>query len=763
MSRLNLASRPLIMSRVNHAWQRFLKLRLKQVATDFTDFRCPSEPGLVSIVLPVYNGEDYVREAIASVLAQTYSHFELILVNDGSTDSTAEIIDKYRRRDSRVVVIHQENQKLPEALNRGFAVARGQFLTWTSADNNLKPDFLALLIADLQARPRVDMIYADYDVIDEHDRLLENSDWCRVLQDPPGSGHIRLLYDTSILNLVDGNYIGCAFLYRDRVAALIGPYDKSKFSWEDYDFFMRVNECLTLRHAAFEKALYEYRIHGESLSAREKDFGRARQTGESVLFDELRRDLFSYPLGWFIQTDLGPTAQRQAAALRRTIAQAGDLDLDFQSKAIQSFPRLWLPTVYAHFVSHLDRIPLPPALLPPSCLKALVYVGDEIGPMDVDASWDLCVALSPKAQPLRLPLVGQGWFACSSLATLRGALVIRALARQAQMIENAPESRFSSGPKASVVICTCDRSELLVRSIRSVCEQKPPHQDFELIIVNNQPAQDLSDVITPLQTEFFPSEPHRLRLVVCPIRGLSFARNAGLAEARGEVVAFLDDDALAREDWLAALVAAFDANPDLGVVGGPVLVQPPCPAPRWYHPSFLRFWSHFEPKATGLVRAADWMAFPYGANWSARRALLYRIGGFRAGYGRGGRRCDLGEEMVAALQIQRLGAAVGIEPAAVVDHCVQTSRFTLFNLWRSICDGWMLKFHLEQDLFLPGSLRAVDLVWHACKRLGRALFSPRLAPHQRLEHLFYGAAALRIAAAWLRMLIERFTKPQFWD
>jgi hypothetical protein len=119
--------------------------------------------------------------------------------------------------------------------------------------------------------------------------------------------------------------------------------------------------------------------------------------------------------------------------------------------------------------------------------------------------------------------------------------------------------------------------------------------------------------------------------------------------------------------------------------------------------------------------------------------------------------------MVAALQIQRLGAAIGIEPAAVVDHHVQASRFTLGCLWRSICDGWMLKFHLEKDRYLPRTTRGIDLLWHACKRLGRALFNPRLAPHQRLEDIFYCAAALRIAAAWLRVMIERFAKPKFWD
>ena len=95
----------------------------------------PCVKGLVSIVLPVYNGEEYLEKSIESVLRQTYENFEFIIVNDGSTDHTKEIVDKYALIDNRIRVIHKQNEKLPKTLSRGFSEARGEFFTWTSADN----------------------------------------------------------------------------------------------------------------------------------------------------------------------------------------------------------------------------------------------------------------------------------------------------------------------------------------------------------------------------------------------------------------------------------------------------------------------------------------------------------------------------------------------------------------------------------------------------------------------------------------------------
>jgi glycosyltransferase involved in cell wall biosynthesis len=131
-----------------------------------------------------------IAGSIDSVLAQTYPHFELIIVDDGSTDETPRIAAEYARRDPRVRVITQDNQKIPRALNRGFREARGEFLTWTSCDNRLKPAFCTRLVSCLQRHPCWDMAYANLDLIGEDGEYLRGTGYFEGYQRPWGSEHI---------------------------------------------------------------------------------------------------------------------------------------------------------------------------------------------------------------------------------------------------------------------------------------------------------------------------------------------------------------------------------------------------------------------------------------------------------------------------------------------------------------------------------------------------------------------------------------------
>ena len=90
---------------------------------------------VVSIVMPVYNGEKYLRQSIASVVNQTFKDWNLIIVDDCSTDSSPEIMNEYAKADDRIQVIHNEvNSKIPASLNNGFEEAAGRYFTWTSDD-----------------------------------------------------------------------------------------------------------------------------------------------------------------------------------------------------------------------------------------------------------------------------------------------------------------------------------------------------------------------------------------------------------------------------------------------------------------------------------------------------------------------------------------------------------------------------------------------------------------------------------------------------
>lgn len=106
---------------------------------------------MVSIVIPVYNVEKYLRQCVDSVLAQTYRDWELILVDDGSPDSCPQICDEYASKDTRIKVIHQKNQGVSCARNIGIAAAIGEYLCFIDSDDEVHCDYLNVLIKTLES------------------------------------------------------------------------------------------------------------------------------------------------------------------------------------------------------------------------------------------------------------------------------------------------------------------------------------------------------------------------------------------------------------------------------------------------------------------------------------------------------------------------------------------------------------------------------------------------------------------------------------
>lgn len=110
----------------------------------------------VSVIIPVYNTEQYVCRCIDSVLRQTWQNFELIAVDDGSTDRSSRLLDEYARNDTRLIVIHQKNQGVSSARNQGLAKASGESITFVDSDDWLHPQYLEVLM-DILLKSKKDM------------------------------------------------------------------------------------------------------------------------------------------------------------------------------------------------------------------------------------------------------------------------------------------------------------------------------------------------------------------------------------------------------------------------------------------------------------------------------------------------------------------------------------------------------------------------------------------------------------------------------
>ncbi|MCA1792046.1 MAG: glycosyltransferase [Thioalkalivibrio sp.] len=117
---------------------------------------------LVSVIIPVYNGKLFVADAVRSVLTQTYGHIEAIVVDDGSTDGSGDVVEELRRDDARVRVVHQENRGLSAARNTGIAHARGVYINFLDADDWLFPHKVQMQLEALVRAPKAGLAYSDY-------------------------------------------------------------------------------------------------------------------------------------------------------------------------------------------------------------------------------------------------------------------------------------------------------------------------------------------------------------------------------------------------------------------------------------------------------------------------------------------------------------------------------------------------------------------------------------------------------------------------
>ncbi len=208
----------------------------------------------ISIVLPTYNGGRWILDAVNSIITQTEVRWELIVIDDCSTDGTRDVIKQLPLIDPRITVYRNEvNKRLPKSLNIGFEKARGKYLTWTSDDNVMKKDALMKLSMYLDNNLDCDLISMNEDLIDEEGKVI-------------GNYEEQFQYKRTPAELLISSNIGAAFMYRRSVLERIGGYDVNFFCGEDYDYWCRI--ALNANIAYSSENIYQYRISSVSLTSK---------------------------------------------------------------------------------------------------------------------------------------------------------------------------------------------------------------------------------------------------------------------------------------------------------------------------------------------------------------------------------------------------------------------------------------------------------------------------------------------------------------
>ncbi len=270
-----------------------------------------SLPPLVSIIIPCYNSAEFIAEAIESALAQTYPRVEILVIDDGSTDGSADIIARYPVRS-----FHTSRAHVSAARNFGIRESLGQYVLFLDSDDRLLPNAVSAGVNAISMRPDCCMTAGG------HNLIAENGDLLRTRTKPL---HTRDAY----ARLLKHNFIECTSSVLFRRSAIIdaGGFDIDLHVSEDYDIYLRMaRQCSMCLHS---EVITEYRIHGSNISHKSAMMLvttlKVLHRQHRYAFTSLKRSLCYLYGTWFWRRKYGRQLTRELVTNRQAM-QKGNPD-----------------------------------------------------------------------------------------------------------------------------------------------------------------------------------------------------------------------------------------------------------------------------------------------------------------------------------------------------------------------------------------------------------------------------------------------------
>ena len=234
----------------------------------------------ISVVIPAYNGASFIREAIDSVFAQSFDDYDVLVVDDGSTDETRAIVESYG---DRVRYHYQENQGLAVARNTGLRLAGGRYITYLDADDIWEPDNLRVKAAVLRAQPDLGGVFSEFSVFDEQGpqqgrgshyvfpyfsrtgRDFATTFERRTTLDVPGGKPVELYFGHVFDRLFWGNFIlPTSMVFSRQLALEVGEFRPDLRTQQDYEYWLRFSRRCPLAYV--DRVLVRYRRHAAQLT-----------------------------------------------------------------------------------------------------------------------------------------------------------------------------------------------------------------------------------------------------------------------------------------------------------------------------------------------------------------------------------------------------------------------------------------------------------------------------------------------------------------
>ena len=456
----------------------------------------------VSVVMPVFNRQDLVERAIDSILNQSYTDFEFIIVDDGSTDETPAILKDYAQKDTRIKIFtNPTNKGIAYSRQRGLDLARGKYVAIMDSDDWSLPDRLAKSVSFMADHPEIDAMTGPVESInDETSFDIKPSDTTYTLDKQDGFYEIELTFYNSFANVA--SLFKREFAVKNKI-----HYDPGFVSAEDYDFWRQFVSAGG-KLASITDTLVYIRSHGSnSPSYYEQMISNSLKIHRKLLsrfFTPKESDLkFVYPLP-------------KKCKLLKKMANI--------NKTLNRVPQEWIEKRYT-------------AQCPENRDDYLLFTHTE---------WSDFVRIETDGRVKRYGTGEQG------KATIKGnQIIIEWDNWDPEIFEKKPDGSYDykirikahrSEPIISVVMSTYNRADFLPKAIESILDQT--FKDWEFIIINDGSTDQTATIL-----DEYAARDSRIKVLTNPQnRGLVWSLNLGLDNARGEFIARMDDDDISLPD-----------------------------------------------------------------------------------------------------------------------------------------------------------------------------------------------------------------------
>ncbi len=497
---------------------------------------------LFSIIVPAYNQAQFLPEALNSVLSQTFSNWEAIVVNDGSTDKTVEVINSYMEKDSRIRIIDKTNGGVASALNEGIKNARGQWICWLSSDDMFEPDKLEIHLQAIKHNPDMRFFHTNYFIFDE----AKNTK-CVLESDPRD---FVAPVEFQVLHFLDRNCAnGISVVIHREVFDQVGYFNEEYKYGQDFDMWLRIN----LHYRAFY-------IDQKTVVTRWHDKRGTSSFPEAGFYDAARaciEFINAHKFNEFFPALDLATPKGAAKAIKETMVVVFNINAMmykcyFNTALLERLAE-WLTQccpgdLKQSLIPYLQKTieELRNTQLPEEITLALSKFSGDI----VNNFCFIPHNFSEEATQYAKRLLETG--------DLQKA---RSIQRYLSLVESQPNVKDSLGETSeslvSVIMPAYNASKCIAKAIESVLSQD--YRNFELIIVDDGSTDDTKEIIDSFKDD-------RIRYFYEENAGSASARNLAVKQSNGSFIVILDSDDMITEDFITKHIHEFEKNPQADLV-----------------------------------------------------------------------------------------------------------------------------------------------------------------------------------------------------